>query len=52
MWGRLDVVRSLLERGANMQIRDVYGRIPRQDALLAGFQKVAQFLSKNDVGGV
>jgi ankyrin repeat protein len=50
--GHLEVVRSLLERGANVQTRNVYGKTPSQDALAYGYRNIAQLLSTNGIGGV
>lgn len=39
------MVRLLLERGANADVRDANGRTPRQIAIQAGYRRIAELLS-------
>ena len=44
--GELEVVELLLERGANPNVRNGYGRSPREEALAHGYSRIAELLSK------
>ncbi|KAN0133405.1 hypothetical protein V8E53_008845 [Lactarius tabidus] len=44
--GCLKVVLLLLERGANIQLRNTYGRTPSQEASSRGYREIARSLSE------
>ena len=48
--GHFEMVRSLVERGANVQARDIYDKSPSLHALRFGQRKIAQLLSEYDGG--
>ena len=52
MNSRSDVVPLLLEWGANVQARCLYGKTPSQYALSLGYRNIVRLLSENVVGRV
>ncbi|KAN0133423.1 Ankyrin repeat-containing domain protein [Lactarius tabidus] len=43
-YGHLGIAELLLEHGANVDVRNSYGRTPRQEALAYGHSRIAEVL--------
>lgn len=50
--GHLEIAELLLERGANANVRNGYGRTPRQEALAWGNGRIAELLLKHGASQV